>query len=338
MKASCAVLVLSIALPACAASTPPEVVEMTAPPSIVHPVADRMILLADGSELLFYRPLLPDGQPPQMEAYLYSARSREEDRSFRLSIWIPDEVMDGSHTQIRSAAMSSDHTRLAFVGGWAGVHDHRGHNAIFVVKQNVKSRYWRVESWFDVPGAILGDIVFGPDDTLAVLSQRDAAGPVPLLTIYSYGGQNLGAFLPAEHHGETIGARHTLMSRLVLVNEHELAMLDTESNVVRQIELVTEGKSIRVRQTRLTRLPFSIENTNIIGFEPRADGSAAIARTVARDSKGKSDLVVVSPDGSIASDWNSPEVWSYGYVRAGLVRAYSHGSAGTLRLSTVIVP
>lgn len=73
--------------------------------------------------------------------------------------------------------------------------DRRGHSGVFLLQQEPKSGYWRVKSWFEVPGASPGDIAFSPDDTLLLLAQKGRAegGPAPILTIFPYSGQNLGA-------------------------------------------------------------------------------------------------------------------------------------------------
>src|ERR1700760_2202049 len=151
MNIRIAVLSLAFVVPACASRIRPRAA--TPVPAANHTVYDltsRIIPFGDGSQLLLYRPDPPNGRPPAMQAFFVSKDGREHDQNLRLEQFILDEISPGTFGQIRGGAMSSDNQWIALVGGWASVHDHRGHNGIFLLQR--KNGTWRMKSWFDLPG------------------------------------------------------------------------------------------------------------------------------------------------------------------------------------------
>lgn len=275
-----------------------------------HHAARRIIRLADGSDLLIYEPLPRDHQrPPQMDAYMLSSRGAEEDRNFRLSVWIPDQMAADTYGQITSAAMSGDHQWLAFVGGWSGKSDKRGHNGVFLLQQEPKTRSWRVKSWFDLQGTCVGDIAFGPNDTLLLLAQK------PSILVYTFSGQNVGSFIdPLAQPASTVNAR------LVRVGDHSYAIYDPENAQVRFIEVTATGKDFR--EIRSVPLPFTTDRVNLVGFDPRPDGRVVLARSLVEAGRGKTIVTVLDAKGSVAEEWQAPRTWSYGVIGGGL-RGYS---------------
>jgi hypothetical protein len=293
--------------------------------------ARRVIQLADGSDLILYEPLPRDERPPAIDAFMISARGVDEDRSFRLSVWIPEQIQPDTYGQITGAAMSSDHRWLAFVGGWAGVRDHRGHSGVFLLQQEPKSGYWRLKSWFDVPGVSLGDMAFGPDDTLLLLAQkgRPEGGPAPILTVFSYSGQNLGWFLDDPEHGNWMVTPCTnAEGRIVRIDEKTYGIYDPESSQVRTVEVTHAAEKVAVRQTKSVPLPFPRERVNLVGFDPRPDGRVTIARSIFETlPTGKRRLrtviTVLNPNGQVADEWQAPNNWTYGYASGGTLHGYS---------------
>src|SRR5207248_1192571 len=142
---------LLVALPACAG------VITTAPPSsypaerrYLYDAAQRVIGLPDGSQVLIYQPDLPNERPPAMRVFIVApGADRDRDRSFRLETFIENEIAADYPGQIRSVAMSPDHQRLAFVGGWFSARDKHGHNGVFVLRWKDSASTWVLQSWFD---------------------------------------------------------------------------------------------------------------------------------------------------------------------------------------------
>src|SRR5437016_825574 len=182
------------ALPACASSTIAHSSPAPAPPEermLAYNAAMRLIQLSDGSDFL----LIPRESPNErtsIEALLVSPKGRDEDRTFRVSRWIPDLVGDGTIGQIYSAALSPDGQWLAATAGWWGK-DKRGHNAIFMLRHATRGGldFYDLKNWFDVRGLTIGDVEFGPDGTLLTISQENRPDqPSPIVTLFSYSGQN----------------------------------------------------------------------------------------------------------------------------------------------------
>ena len=333
-------LSLAIALPACAGAIAPQA-SVARPPAeqhIFYEAAHRLIRLADGSDLLFYFPNPPEGGAPLIDAAMVSSRGRDEDRSFRLSTWIPKEVLEGTFGQLTSAAMSEDHQWLAFVGGWAGAADHRGHNGVFLLKEH-KSGSWRVQSWFDVPGVDLGEIAFGPGDTLLLTAQKGAAdgGSAPMLTLFSFGGQNLGWFVDSPNHGDWNVRPGSRDARIASLGKGNVAIYDPETSLIRYAHLELEGLSVSVKQTRTVPIPFPVDRVNLVGFEARPDGAVALARTIVESGQARTIVTKIDHQGRIVEEWRAPKVWKYGYAEDGSFHGYSSAFPQPMEISTVSV-
>lgn len=311
---------------ACAAIVPETVTATIADRGLPYYHSGRRIIrLADNSDLLIYEPLPREEGPPAIDAYMVSARGADEDRNFRLSTWIPEEMAPSTYGQITTAAMSADHKWLAFVGGWAGKRDKRGHNGVFLLQQEPKTRYWRVKSWFDIVGAGIGDIAFGPGETLLLLVQkgRPEGGPAPILAVYSFSGQSLGWFIDTPDHGNwMVQPSSTIDGRIVRLNERSYAIYDPETGQVRFIEVTKAGKDLSVRETRSVPIPFATTRVNLVGFDPRPDGRVVLARSIVEDRRGKTLVTVLDAKGRVAEEWQAPRMWTYGVIGGGL-RGYS---------------
>lgn len=332
-------LSLVMALPACGAIT--QQAAVSTPPAeqhIFYEAAHRLVRLADGSDLLFYFPNPPEGGAPLIDALMVSSRGRDEDRSFRLSTFIPKEVLDGTFGQLTSAAMSEDHQWLAFVGGWAGGGDHRGHNGVFLLKEQ-KSGAWLVHSWFDVPGVDLGEIAFGPDDTLLLTAQKGTpdGGSAPMLTVFSFTGQNLGWFIDSPRHGEwnvRPGSRDT---RIASLGNGDVAIYDPETSLIRYVHIELKGSSVSVKQTQSVPIPFPVDRVNLVGFEARPDGEVTLARTIVESGRARTIVTKIDPQGSVVEEWQAPNVWKYGYAEKGAFHGYSAPFRKPVEISTVNV-
>jgi hypothetical protein len=327
MNIRIAVLGLAFVVPGCASSIQPR--EARPVPSanrIVYDLTSRIIPLSEGSQLLLYRPDPPDGRPPSMQAFFVSKDGREHDQNLRLEQFILSEILPGSFGQIRGGAMSSDSQWIALVGGWASVRDHRGHNGIFLLQR--RNGTWGIKSWFDLPGITIGDVAFGPDDTLALLTQptRAEGGAAPILTIYSLSGQNLGSFLDTPGHANAADTS-TMTSRLQQISESSYAVLDTATDTVRFLRLATSGRTITAAETKRVAVPFSAGRMDIVAFDARADGRMVFARSFADASRhAKTVVTIVNSDGKVAEEWTSPQYWRYGYLKDGDL--YGYGRSG----------
>lgn len=309
------------------------VVERTAiplrdPARRMYEVGTRLVRLGDGSDLLFFAPSGRDGKPPALHAALFSTRGQAENRGFRLELWIPGEVLEGTHTQLLSADMSPDHRMIVFVGGWAGAGDRRGHNGIFVLRQEEKSRYWRNIAWFDVPGVTLGEVAFGPADTLLVTTheQRPNGGPAPILTVYSLTGQKLGSFLEDPQHGGAAAARFPRQARIARIDETKYAVLDPESATVRFIQVAMNGTQVSVRETHKVNVPFDLQQCVIAAFDVLPDGRPVVARTSVEDHKGKTSLAIIDPTTGTVEESEMPKTWRFGTVAGGEFHGFSTAS------------
>jgi hypothetical protein len=339
MNVRIAVLGLAFVVPACASSIQPrEAKPVPAANRMVYDLTSRIIPFSDGSQLLLYRPDPPDGRPPAMQAFFVSKDGREHDQNLRLEQFILSEISPGSFGQIRGGAMSSDGQWLALVGGWASVHDHRGHNGIFVLQRRNGS--WGVKSWFDLPGITIGDVAFGPDDTLALMTQptRAEGGAAPILTIYSLSGQNLGSFLETPGHANAADTS-TMTSRLQQIGESSYAVLDTATDSVRFLRLATSGRTVTATETKRVPVPFSTERMNIVAFDAHPDGRMVFARSFGDASHhAKTVVTIVKGDGKVAEEWTSPQYWRYGYLKDGALYGYGRsGQDQPMQTTTVAV-
>jgi len=323
MNVRIAVLSLAFVVPACASSIRPrEATPVPAANRIVYDLTNRIISFGDGSQLLLYQPDPPNGRPPSMQAFLVSKDGRGHDQNLRLEQFILSEISPGTSGQIRGGAMSADHQWIALVGGWASVHDHRGHNGIFLLQH--ANETWRIKSWFDLPRITVGDVAFGPDDTIAVLTQptKPEGGVAPILTIYSYSGQNLGSFLDAPGHANAADTS-TMTSRLTQISESSYAVLDTATDAVRFFRLTTSGRTVNAAETKRVPVPFLTDRTNVVAFDAHPDGRVVLARSFGDvNHRAKTVVTVVEGDGKVAAEWTSPQFWHYGYVENGTLHGY----------------
>lgn len=294
-----------IAFPACAG------VVATAPPSsypaerrIFYDAAQRVIAMPDGSQVLIYQPDLPNERPPAMRVFIVAAGAdRDRDRSFRLETFIANEIADGYLGQIRSVAMSPDHHRLAFIGGWFSARDKHGHNGVFVLRWKDSGNAWMLQSWFDVPDLALGDIAFGPDDLLLVTSRRHAETSAPSgVTIFTMAGQKMGSFIDTPSK--------VLETRLARLSDDSYALYDPQAERVRFLRL----KDTSVVEERTVPIPFPTERVNLVAFDPRPDGRIVFGRTIVVDHKSKTFVTVVDGSGKVLEEWQPPNAWRLGYA------------------------
>ena len=296
---------LFIALPACAG------VIATAPPSsypaerhIFYDAAQRVIGLPDGSQAVIYQPDLPNERPPAMRVFIVApGDDRDRDRSFRLELFIPNEIAEGYPGQIRSVAMSPDHQRLAFIGGWFSARDKHGHNGVFVLRWKEPGNAWMLQSWFDVPDLALGDIAFGPDDLLLVSSRPHAQTSRPSgITVFTMAGQKMGSFIdtPAK----------VLETRLARLSDDAYALYDPQAERVRFLRL----KNTSVVEERNVPIPFATERVNLVAFDPRPDGRIVFGRTIVVDHKAKTFVTVVDAAGKVIEEWQPANSWRFGYA------------------------
>ena len=294
-----------LALPACAG------VIATAPPSsypaerrMFYDAAQRVIGLPDGSQVVIYQPDLPNGRPPAMRVFIVApGNDRDRDRSFRLETFIADEIAGDYPGQIRSAAMSPDHQRLAFIGGWFSAHDKHGHNGVFVLRWKDSGKTWVLQSWFDVPDLALGDIAFGPDDLLLVTSRPHAETSAPSgIIVFTMAGQKMGSFIetPAK----------VLETRLARLSDDAYALYDSQAERVRFLRL----KNTSVVEERTVPIPFPTERVNLVAFDPRPDGRIVFGRTIVVDHKSKTYVTVVDNAGTVIEEWQPTTAWRLGYA------------------------
>jgi hypothetical protein len=324
-------------MPACAASIRPDATTTTPDASsIFYDSAYRVIALTDGSQLLMYRPDVPDGRPPSMQAFLVSASGHAQDHNFRLEQFIREEILPNTFGQIRGAAMSDDHQWIALTGGWASVRDQRGHNGVFVLQRDNMAN-WRLKSWFDLPGMGIGDIAFGPDDTLVVLTQqaKPEGGAGPILTLFSYAGQNLGSFISSPGHAN-IFDNSTFQSRLVRMANGDYAVYDSSASQVRFLNLKSASRHYSISQTKSVPARFAGGGSMVV-FDPRPDGEVVFARSIVENRKGKTVITAVNGSGKVVDEWQAPSSWRYGYSDHGKLHGFSHTPEGKIQISTVSV-
>jgi hypothetical protein len=339
MNVRIAVLCLAFVVPACASSIRSgAAIPVPAANRTFYDVANRIIPFGDGSQLLLYRPDPPNGRPPSMQALFVSKDGRDHDQNLRLEQFILNEISPGTSGQIRGGAMSADNQWMALVGGWASAHDRRGHNGIFLLQRANGS--WRIKSWFDLPGITIGDVAFGPDDTLALLTQPAQSNGVdaPILTIYSYSGQNLGSFLDTLGHSNPADTS-TMTSRLQQIGESSYAVLDTATYTVRFFRLTTNGRTVTAAETKRVPVPFLTARMNVVAFDAHPDGRVVLARSFGDANHHATTVVtIVKGDGTVAEEWTSPRYWPYGYLENGTLHGYERsGPNQPMHAATVTV-
>jgi hypothetical protein len=270
--------------------------------ALIYDTAHRIIHLADGSDLLLYNGPQMSHERTPIFAFLSSARGVEFDRPLRLWQWIPSELADGTAGQIFSGASSSDGRRLAIVGGWMGATDHRGHNGVFIlewVETGNARDYWRLRSWFDVKGATIGEVAFGPDDVILLTWHKETSDAVaPTLAAFSWTGQKLGEFFPNAAHVDAYqGAADTRYSRIARTADASYVMYDSAAQVVRYLDLHVIDQ--RVDAVEVKSIPAKFGRTaNFCSFGVQADGIALMKRSLS--DRGPVDTrLTLHRDGSI---------------------------------------
>jgi hypothetical protein len=281
--------------------------------STIYHDADRIIHLHDGSDVLLINRPAPK-QAQAIDADFFSSKGRSYDTHFRVAKWISGELAEGTTGQIYSVAMSDDNDWLAVVGGWIG-RDARGHNGVFILRREAQPGdfdFWRLKTWFDVPGMTIGEIQFGPDDTVFTTSHNEnPGGPAPIITAFTFAGRKLGAFITAEKHGDWRGASSCRLMRIAKLGPASYAVYDPEISAIRFITVSSNDGRIDVTQTQTVSLPFADNEWHLLAFDALSDGRIAVARTL---------VSVLARDGRLLEEWASPRVWHYAYVDRGVLK------------------
>jgi len=320
------------ALPACASSAISHVSGAQAPPeerALAYNGAMRLIRLSDGSDFL----LIPRESPNErtsIEALLVSPKGRDEDRTFRVSRWIPALVGEGTIGQIYSAALSPDGEWLAATAGWWGK-DKRGHNGIFMMRHAKRGGldFYDLKNWFDVRGLTIGDIEFGPDDTLLTISQENRPDQnSPIVTLFSYSGENLGSFIDAPNHGDPRSSSFARLMRLSRTGPSSFVIYDPEAAAARWIHIAKTANRPQVVEERRTAVPAERPRISVLAFSALPNGHLVIARNLAENRHPRTIISVYAPDGKEIESWQSPELWTYGSADDSTVHGYSLARAG----------
>ena len=276
-----------------------------------YAAAQRLIRLSDGSDFVIDSRPWPK-EPSATDAIFVSARGRAYDMVFAVNLWIPAQVADGTRGQIYSAAMSDDHDWIAVVGGWMGKEDHRGHNGIFILHRQMPApgaEFWKLKLWFDVRGMTIGEVEFGPGDTLLTTSHDHDDSPI--ITAFTFAGQKIGSFVDAGKHSGS-ACREMRIQKL---DSSSLAVYDPEASSVRFLTVSSKGDTIDVQQARTVPAVFPERRSYPLAFVVLPDGRIAIARTIADEQRRGQTLVsVLSPNGDVIEQWSSPRVWRYAYA------------------------
>ncbi|MEA2336242.1 MAG: hypothetical protein QOE82_249 [Thermoanaerobaculia bacterium] len=315
------------ALPACATNTISPVASAPPPPperALAYNNATRLIRLSDGSDFL----LIPRESPNErtsIEALLVSPKGRDEDRHFRVSRWISSVIGDGTIGQIYSAALSPDGEWLAATAGWWGK-DNRGHNGIFMMRHATRGGldFFDLKNWFDVRGLTIGDVEFGPDDTLLTISQENRPDqPSPIVTLFSYAGQNLGSFIPSPNHGDPRSASFARLMRLSRTGPSSFVIYDPEATAARWIHIVMTAGRPQVVEDRRATIPAERPRIPVLAFSALSNGHLVVARNLAQDRHPRTIVSVYATDGREIESWQSPEIWTYGATENSTVHGYS---------------
>jgi hypothetical protein len=321
-----ALAVLVCALPACA-SNPMSHSAASAPPeerALAYNAATRLIRLGDGSDFL----LIPRESPNErtsIEALLVSTKGRDQDRTFRVSRWISALVGEGTIGQIYSAALSPDGEWLAVSGGWWGK-DSRGHNGIFMLRHATRGGldFFDLKNWFDVRGLTIGDVEFGPDDTLLTISQENRPDePSPIVTLFSYAGQNLGSFIASPNHGDPRSASFARLMRLSRTGPSSFVIYDPEAAMARWIHIGSDAGRPRVVEDRRAAIPAERPRISVLAFSALPNGHLVVARNLAENRHPRTVVSVYSPEGKEIESWQSPQLWTYGSAENSTVHGYS---------------
>ncbi len=269
--------------------------------ALIYNTAHRIIHLADGSDLLLYNGSQMPHERTPIFGFLSSARGVEFDRPLRLWQWIPDELAQGTAGQIYGGASAPNGKRLAITGGWLGP-DHRGHNGIFIlewVESGSVSNCWRLRSWFDVKGATVGDIAFGPDDVVLVTWHKESSNEAAAtLAAFSWVGQKLAELFPNLAHVDAYaGAADTRYSRIARIAEGSYVMYDSAAQAVRYFELNVDNQRINVVDVMTVPAKFG-RTVSFCDFRVRGDGIDFTKRSLSE--RGPVDTrLMLHRDGSI---------------------------------------
>jgi hypothetical protein len=342
VRLRCLVLIAAIsALPACATNVISPAAGVPPPPerALGYNNATRLIRLSDGSDFL----LIPRESPNErmsIEALLVSPKGRDEDRHFRVSRWISAVIGEGTIGQIYSAALSPDGQWLAATAGWWGK-DSRGHNGVFMMRRATRGGvdFFDLKNWFDVPGLTIGDIEFGPDDTLLTISPENRPDrPSPIVTLFSYAGQNLGSFIDSPGHGDPRSSSFARLMRLSRTGPSSFVVYDPEAAAARWIHVTLTGGRPQVLEDRFTAIPAERPRIPVLAFSALSNGHLVVARNLAQDRHPRTIVSVYGSDGKEIESWRSPEVWTYGATENSTVHGYSMApAADKIKHSTVSV-
>jgi hypothetical protein len=342
MRVSYLVLIAAVsALPACAVNVISRAAS-AAPPqerALAYNNATRLIRLADGSDFL----LIPRESPKErtsIEALLVSPKGRDQDRHFRVSRWISSLIGEGTIGQIYSAALSPDGKWLAATAGWWGK-DNRGHNGVFMMRRATRDGldFFDLKTWFDVRGLTIGDIEFGPDDTLLTISQENRPDePSPIVTLFSYAGENLGSFIPSANHGDPRSASFARLMRLSRTAPSSFVIYDPEAAMARWIHIAAKGNHSQVIEDRHAPIPAERPRISVLAFSALPNGHLVVARNLAENRHPRTVVSVYAADGKEVESWQPPEVWTYGASENSTVDGYSLARDGDrVTRSTVAV-
>jgi hypothetical protein len=333
MRVRYLVLIAAVAaLPACATNIISPAANAPPPPqerALAYNSAIRLIRLSDGSDFL----LIPRESPNErtsIEAFLISPKGRDQDRHYRVSRWISAVIGEGTIGQIYSAALSPDGEWLAVSGGWWGK-DSRGHNGIFMLRHATRDGldFFDLKNWFDVPGLTIGDIDFGPDDTLLTISQENRPDkPSPIVTLFSYAGQNLGSFIPSPNHGDPRSASFARLMRLSRSGPSSFVIYDPEAAMARWIHIAANASRPQVVEDRAAPIPAERPRIPVLAFSALSNGHLVVVRNLAQDRHPRTIVSVYGSDGKEVESWQSPEVWTYGATENSTVHGYSLTPAG----------
>jgi len=315
------------ALPACATSTISPAASAPPPPlerALAYNAATRLIRLSDGSDFL----LIPRESPNErtsIEAWLVSPKGRDQDRHFRVSRWISAAIGEGTIGQIYSAALSQDGEWLAVTAGWWGK-DSRGHNGIFMLRHAVRGGldFFDLKNWFDVRGLTIGDVDFGPGDTLLTISQENRPDQSsPIVTLFSYAGENLGSFIPSPNHGDPRSAGFARLMRLSRTGPSSFVIYDPEAAMARWIHITPNANHPQVIEDRSAPIAAERPRIPVLAFSALPNGHLVVASNLAQDRHPRTIVSVYASDGKEIESWRAPEIWTYGATENSTVHGYA---------------
>ena len=321
------------------AENPPAAQAASQRHGLVYQNASRVLPFRDGSEFVIANAPI-EAEPGARTALLVSAKGEEEDRAFSVANWIPRQVAAGTKGQIYSAAMAENGRRIAIVAGWRGAQDERGHNGVFILELRKQGGHddWRLQSWFDVAGSTIGEIEFGPDDTLIVAShdERDAAAVRPLVTLYTYTGVKLGAGLESEKHANFNSAAFARRDRIARVGDAEYAFYDIENGTIRRFSVRADGKSYVIEEKGSgAAVARSDERFNVVAFSPTADGDVVLGRVFSAAGATRTEFTRFTRRGNVVDTVTTDEPWIAGYFGPDSIVGFRRTPDGHVNVSTL---